>query len=65
MGREREADVAEDDTQPTPSETFVGREAGEDEGYAGETGAERRGASQHQDDRGASQHQDDRKEADR
>jgi hypothetical protein len=30
-------------TGTAPSGTFVGRDAGQDEGYAGETGAERRG----------------------
>ena len=29
-------------TGPGPNETFVGRASGQDEGYAGETGAERR-----------------------
>lgn len=31
------------------SETFVGRVSGQDEGYAGETGAERRAAAQQDD----------------
>jgi len=33
---------AEATTGAGPSGTFVGRDAGQDEGYAGETGAERR-----------------------
>jgi hypothetical protein len=33
---------ADSTTGTGPSETFVGRDAGQDEGYAGETGAERR-----------------------
>lgn len=33
-------------TGPTPNETFVGRVAGADPGYEGETGAERRAESE-------------------
>jgi hypothetical protein len=38
----REPDTRTDPAQPDRSESFVGRVAAEDEGYAGETGAERR-----------------------
>ena len=37
-----EADVEPDPGQPNDSNTFVGRPSGDDPGYAGETGAERR-----------------------
>ncbi len=37
---------ADSTTGTGDSETFVGRVAGEDAGYAGETGAERRAATQ-------------------
>ena len=52
--RSRETGGVEDPSQPdqgsttgtTPSGTFVGRAAGEDAGYEGETGAERRAAEE-------------------
>jgi hypothetical protein len=44
-GESEEAD-ASSTTGTGQSETFVGRVAGQDVGYAGETGAERRAAAQ-------------------
>jgi hypothetical protein len=38
-------DVAENTTGPGGNGEFVGRVSGQDEGYAGETGAERRAAA--------------------
>jgi hypothetical protein len=38
----QEADVAHDPAQPNDARSSVGRASGEDAGYAGETGAERR-----------------------
>lgn len=38
----READVQQDPAQPDDAQSFVGRVSGDDHGYAGETGAERR-----------------------
>jgi hypothetical protein len=38
----QEADVEHDPAQPNNAESFVGRASGDDGGYAGETGAERR-----------------------
>ncbi|HEY1571996.1 MAG TPA: hypothetical protein VGG05_11660 [Pseudonocardiaceae bacterium] len=38
----READVQHDPAQPDRSTSYVGRASGDDQGYAGETGAERR-----------------------
>jgi hypothetical protein len=40
---------ADSTTGTGDSETFVGRVAGQDVGYAGETGAERRAAAQQED----------------
>lgn len=37
-----DADDAHSTTGPSANETFVGRVSGDDSGYAGETGAERR-----------------------
>ena len=45
-GGESDARDAESTTGTGESETFVGRVAGQDVGYAGETGAERRQAEQ-------------------
>jgi hypothetical protein len=45
-GGESDAPDAESTTGAGESETFVGRVAGQDVGYAGETGAERRQAEQ-------------------
>ncbi len=45
-GSESDAPDAESTTGTGESETFVGRVAGQDVGYAGETGAERRQAEQ-------------------
>ncbi len=45
-GGESDAPDAESTTGTGESETFVGRAAGQDVGYAGETGAERRQAEQ-------------------
>jgi hypothetical protein len=45
-GGESDAPDAEGTTGTGESETFVGRVAGQDVGYAGETGAERRQAEQ-------------------
>jgi hypothetical protein len=38
----READVRTDPAQPDASNAYVGRVSADDEGYVGETGAERR-----------------------
>jgi hypothetical protein len=38
----QEADVGHDPAQPDDAASFVGRASGDDAGYAGETGAERR-----------------------
>jgi hypothetical protein len=38
----QEADVQYDPAQPGNATSFVGRASGDDRGYAGETGAERR-----------------------
>jgi hypothetical protein len=48
-GGESEAPDANGTTGTGRSETFVGRVAGQDVGYAGETGAERREAAQQED----------------
>ncbi len=45
-GGDSEAADAASTTGTGESETFVGRVAGQDVGYAGETGAERRAAAQ-------------------
>jgi len=45
-GSESDAPDAGSTTGTGESETFVGRVAGQDVGYAGETGAERRAAAQ-------------------
>ena len=45
-GGESDGPDAESTTGTGESETFVGRVAGQDVGYAGETGAERRQAEQ-------------------
>lgn len=44
-----EAPDSNSTTGTTPNETFVGRVSGQDVGYAGETGAERRAAAAEQD----------------
>jgi hypothetical protein len=38
----QEPEVQQDPGQPNDSNSFVGRASGDDHGYAGETGAERR-----------------------
>jgi hypothetical protein len=38
----READTQHDPAQPDDAASFVGRASGDDAGYTGETGAERR-----------------------
>ena len=48
-GGDSEEPDADSTTGTGDSETFVGRVAGQDVGYAGETGAERRAAAQHED----------------
>lgn len=45
-GVESDTDDAAGTTGTGESEEFVGRVAGQDEGYAGETGAERRAAAE-------------------
>ena len=48
-GGESDAPDANSTTGTGESEEFVGRVAGQDVGYAGETGAERRAAAQQED----------------
>lgn len=43
-------------TGTTPSETFVGHVSGQDVGYAGETGAERRAKSESEQEQQQQQH---------
>jgi hypothetical protein len=43
-------DEDENTTGPGGNGSFVGRVQGQDEGYAGETGAERRAAAEHEND---------------
>ena len=49
-GGESDEPDAASTTGTGESDTFVGRVAGQDVGYAGETGAERRAAEQQRDD---------------
>ncbi|HEU5034077.1 MAG TPA: hypothetical protein VFT62_04870 [Mycobacteriales bacterium] len=48
MGGEEQPDMPDSNstTGSTPNDEYVGRDAGQDTGYAGETGAERRAAEQ-------------------
>lgn len=46
LGMEGDPDEPEGTTSPGGNGEFVGRVSGQDEGYAGETGAERRAAAE-------------------